>query len=168
MALRFSFHLIRAAHPIVSLNGQTDWPRPLVPVALVGPTRTVPQHCLLDTGSTDTVFPEWIAVRAGIDLTLASTRGASGVGTLPIAQLRYAEVDLRLTDGKTQLAWRAWVAFTASPLRWPSWSTTCCSWTRRRYRVASKDRPPSRPISPRLARPTPEGGRSDSSISTAA
>jgi hypothetical protein len=36
------------------------------------------------------------------------------MGTIP---LRYAEIALRLTDGKEQREWRAWVGFT--PVRLP-------------------------------------------------
>jgi hypothetical protein len=73
---------------------------------------------LLDTGSDDTVFPEWIATRIGVDLTNAPTGTASGVG-LVRAAIRFAEVRLRLTDGVEFRAWPARVGFTSAPLKQP-------------------------------------------------
>ena len=66
----------------------------------------------------DTVFPEEIAAKVGLNLTNAPQGSASGVGmgTVP---LRYAIVGLRITDGRETREWRAWVGFTAAPLRRP-------------------------------------------------
>jgi hypothetical protein len=73
---------------------------------------------LLDTGSDDTVFPERVAARIGVDLTHAPTGGASGVGG-GTALLRYAEVVLRLSDGREHRQWTARVGFTSAPLKRP-------------------------------------------------
>ncbi len=89
-----------------------------MPVTLIGPTGTHLDRALIDTGSDDTVFPEAVAARVGIDLTGAPSRTAAGVGRVP-APLRYAEVTLRLTDGVEFREWRAWVGFTAAALRQP-------------------------------------------------
>jgi hypothetical protein len=76
------------------------------------------QQGLLDTGSDDTVFPERVAARIGVDLTTAPTGEASGVGGGK-ALLRYAEVTLRLSDGREHRQWTARVGFTSALLRRP-------------------------------------------------
>jgi len=73
---------------------------------------------LLDIGADDTVFPEAVAVRIGVDLTNAPSGVGEGVG-LNSLPLRYAEVTLRIADNQEQREWRGWVAFTPAPLRRP-------------------------------------------------
>ena len=52
-----------------------------------------------------------------MDLTNAptSTGTAIGMGKVP---LRYAEVTLRITDGKEQREWRGWAGFTSARLHY--------------------------------------------------
>jgi hypothetical protein len=88
-------------------------------VSLVGPAGTHVAHALLDTGSDDSVFPEDIATRIGIDLSSAPTGTGRGVGASPSASLRYAEVTLRIATATEQREWSGWVGFTAGPLRRP-------------------------------------------------
>jgi hypothetical protein len=73
---------------------------------------------LLDTGADDTVFPDHVARLIGLDLAGAPTGTVSGAGAagLPV---RYAQVTLRLTDGREQREWPAWVGFTPSRLTYP-------------------------------------------------
>jgi hypothetical protein len=100
---------------VLPLGGRFVRPRPLIPVALIGPRQTITRTALLDTGADETVFPESVATTIGLDLTNAPTGSSSGVGStnLPI---RYARVMLRLTDGKEQREWPAWVGFTPARL----------------------------------------------------
>jgi hypothetical protein len=72
----------------------------------------------LDTAADDTVFPEWVAGRVGIDLASAPAGQAAGVGGEPIS-VRYAEVTLRLAQGSEHREWKAWVAFSRIRLRHP-------------------------------------------------
>ena len=118
MSLRFSYKLFRTQHGVLSLRGRWVRPRPVFRVSLVGPVRTWVAEALLDTGSDDTVFPEWIAAKIGLDLSRAPTGEASGVGLAP-AVLRYAELNLRLTDGREFREWPAWVGFTTAKLKQP-------------------------------------------------
>src|SRR5262249_10300953 len=74
---------------------------------------------LLDTGSDDTVFDEDLAAKIGVDLTGAPEAEMGGVGGLPVARLRYAQVRLRLATATEQREWPATGAFTRSPLRFP-------------------------------------------------
>ena len=118
MSLRFAYKHLLVRRPIWTLQGRRLWPIPLITVTLVGPTGTAVRAALLDTGATDTVFPESIAATAGIDLSAAPAGEASGVGRVAV-RIRYAEVTLRLTDGLEYRQWPARVGFTSAPLHWP-------------------------------------------------
>lgn len=104
--------------PLWSLPGRTERPRPMIHVALLGPTAATVVFALLDTGADDTVFPDSVAVDLGLDLSQAPGGSASGVGQVA-AGLRYAEVVLRITDGHEYREWTARVAFTSAPLNRP-------------------------------------------------
>jgi hypothetical protein len=54
---------------------------------------------LLDTGSDDTVFEEWVAAAVGVDLSHAPERLVGLVGRSNLVRCRYAPVELRITDG---------------------------------------------------------------------
>lgn len=116
--MRFPYHLTRVRHPARGLGGRWVRPQPLIHVSLVGPTDTRPVLGILDTAADDTVFPEYVAARIGIDLTGAPTGAASGMGGVP-ALLRYAQVHLRVSGGGEFREWPAWVGFTSLPLRYP-------------------------------------------------
>jgi predicted aspartyl protease len=90
----------------------------LILVSLIGPHRTHPTEGLLDTGADDTVFPERLAASIGLDLTNAPI-GQATTANLANAPLRYAQVHLRITDGKEQREWPAWVGFTPAKLQLP-------------------------------------------------
>jgi predicted aspartyl protease len=116
--MRFHYQLDRSRQAVVSLGGRWVRPRPLITVSLVGPTSTYVNLALLDTGADDTIFPERVAHAIGIDLTGAPVGMAGGIGARVIP-VRYAEVQLRLTDGRELREWTAWVGFTSIGLRWP-------------------------------------------------
>jgi hypothetical protein len=118
MSLRYPYLLERFPQPIVTLGGRSVRPRPVIPVTLVGPAGIWATRALLDTGADDTVFPEFFAAHIGVDLSAAPTGTASGVAH-GSALLRYAEITLRLTDGREQREWTAWVGFTAGKLKRP-------------------------------------------------
>jgi hypothetical protein len=118
VTLRFRYKRHPVPHPIVSLGGRTERPKPILAVALIGPLNTVTRDGLLDTGADDTIFPEAVAVAAGIDLSNAPSGTASGVGMVRYP-VRFATVTLRITDGQERREWRAWVGFTAAPMRRP-------------------------------------------------
>jgi hypothetical protein len=119
MSMYFRYPLTATGKMIPSLGGRTVRPRPLVPaITLVGPRDSAAREALLDTGADDTVFPDSLAAFLGIDLTRApvgTAMGASGA-MIPI---RYADVILRLTDGKEQREWPATVAFSPVRLQYP-------------------------------------------------
>jgi hypothetical protein len=118
MTMRFPYRLLTARQPVVSLGGRLVRPRPLVFVTLIGPSGVFVDRAMLDTAADDTVFPDAAAATAGIDLSGAPTGEASGVGGIPVP-VRYARVELRLTDGREFRRWPAWVGFTAVQLKQP-------------------------------------------------
>lgn len=87
-------------------------------VTLVTPTGTVVREALLDNGADDTVFPEAVAHKLGLDLTHAPAGEAGGVGgqTFPV---RYAQVTIRVAQGQEMREWPAWVGFTSARLNRP-------------------------------------------------
>jgi hypothetical protein len=118
MTLHYPFRSFRVLRPLVSLQGRIARPRPIIPVTLLGPTSAVARDCLVDTGSDDTVFPESVAIAAGIDLSNAPVSSAAGVG-LQALTLRLVEVTLRIADNQEQREWSAWVGFTSAKLHQP-------------------------------------------------
>ena len=119
MTLHYHYQLDLVPHSIVSIGGRYIRPRPVIPITLIGPTNTRLRSALLDTGADDTLFPESLAPVLGVNLSgapLLQGRGV-GMGRVPV---RYAEVGLRLTDGKEFREWTGWVGFTPAAL--PSFS----------------------------------------------
>ncbi len=72
----------------------------------------------MDTGADDTVFPDAAAIKAGIDLANAPIGQLTAVGG-GVGRLRYAQVKLRLSDGRESREWTAWVGFTSAFLKQP-------------------------------------------------
>lgn len=118
MSLLFRYKIVPVPRAVVTLGGRWSRPRPLIPVAVIGPTNTSAVDGYLDTGSDDTVFSERLAARIGVDLTNAPV-GQLTTATGSNAPVRYSQVRLRLTDGKEQLEWPAWVGFTPAKLQSP-------------------------------------------------
>ena len=116
--MRFPYHLIRVGRPALALGGRWVRPQPLIHVSLVGPAAARPVLGVLDTAADDTVFPDYVAARIGIDLTGAPVGSSSGVGGIS-APLRYAQVKLRVAGGGEFREWPAWVGFSPVPMRYP-------------------------------------------------
>src|SRR5438309_424991 len=116
--MRFHYRLSRTKYAVLSLGGRWVRPKPIIGVTVIGPAdgRIVQGH--LDTASDDTVFPEAMAAKLGIDLTNAPVGEASGVGMASVP-LRFAEVTLRIANGGERREWPAWVGFTSVPIRRP-------------------------------------------------
>jgi hypothetical protein len=87
-------------------------------MALVGPTGQRALDAVLDTGADDTIFSEVVAAIIGVDLRDAPWGWGIGVDGERV-QLRYAEVTLRITDGREFREWLGWVGFTAVKLGRP-------------------------------------------------
>jgi hypothetical protein len=118
MALHYHYQLFSLNHSIPSLGGRWVRPRPIVSVTLIGPKDTRARDALLDSGADDTLFPEKLAADLGIDLTNAPQTTGSGIGGRQVP-VRYAQLNLRLSDGIELREWTAWVGFTPGPLSLP-------------------------------------------------
>jgi predicted aspartyl protease len=118
VSLRFPYQQLPVGRPLVSLQGRTAQPRPLIPVTLIGPTGTSTQDALLDTGADDTVFPKRVAAKIGLDLSTAPLSSGATAGQA-VMGLRYAQVTVRIADNQEQREWTAWVGFTPAKLRQP-------------------------------------------------
>src|SRR6266478_1446599 len=99
MSVIFSYTSQPTSTPIWSLSGRQVRPRPLILIAVIGPTGVAIEKGLLDTGADDTVFSELVATDIGLDLSQAPTRSAAGVGSIAVAVVKYAQVILRISDG---------------------------------------------------------------------
>lgn len=108
--MRFPYRRVRIRRPAPGLGGSLVRPRPVVTVSLLSPTAYDLQDALVDSGADDTVFPEAVAIRLRLDLSNAPVGEASGVGSVAI-QLRFAPIQLRLTDGREFRQWTAVVGF---------------------------------------------------------
>ena len=119
MSLIFPYTTSPTPHPVWTLHGRKDRPRPVIFVSVIGPTGIAVRSCFLDTGADDTEFPDVVAAGIGLDLSQAPTGTASGVGSKSPVVLRYAEVVLRISDGREHREWPARVGFTSAPLHRP-------------------------------------------------
>jgi hypothetical protein len=116
MTLLFPYLQVPTPHPVYCLGGVFFRWRPIIPVTLVGPGGTHLCHGRLDTCADDTVFPEWMAQRLGLDLTAAPVGQGTGVAGGSIS-LRYAHIEIRVTDGQEYRTWSACVGFAPAPFR---------------------------------------------------
>jgi hypothetical protein len=104
--------------PVLPLRGRFVRPRPLIPITLVGPSGSKLLDAIADTAADDTIFDVQTAALIGVDLSNALTGMGFGVGGTT-ASVRYAEIDLRLTDGQELREWKAWVGFTQAKFKYP-------------------------------------------------
>ena len=116
--MRWHYNLFSIHRSLVQLGGRWVRPRPYVIVSAIGPAGTVVREALIDSGSDDTVFPDSVATLLGLDLSQAPHGVLAGIGQRPV-QIRYARINLRLSDGQEHREWLAWVGFTNQPLRRP-------------------------------------------------
>ena len=110
----------RAKTPQVSLGGATLRYRPITAIRISGPGGTWIVDGVFDSGSDDTIFPEWIAAMIGVDLNLAIEQDIHLAGRGKPIRCRYHLASLRLTDGKHEtFEWDGMVGFVAVPLKCP-------------------------------------------------
>jgi hypothetical protein len=89
--------------------------RPMIPVRIIGPTGLSMWHTgLLDTGSTETMFPIEVAQAIGVILQ------GSPAGYIRWRGVRYpvrrASVKLQLSNETTRWVWETTIAFSPAPL----------------------------------------------------
>jgi len=117
--VKVSYLVAQAKSPLPSLGGSFLRPRPVLAVRITGPARSLLLDGLLDTGSDDTVFEEWVAAALALDLSHAPERQVGLVGRANLVRCRYAPVGLRITDGlRETYQWTTLVGFVSTHLRY--------------------------------------------------
>ncbi len=110
----------KAKIPQTALGGGTVRYRPIMAVGISGPSGNWILDGLLDTGSDDTIFPEWVAAVIGLDMHQAIDQEIHLAGRGKPLRCRYWSTKLRLTDGLQETyEWNATVGFVAIPLKCP-------------------------------------------------
>jgi hypothetical protein len=116
--MRFPFQTFATNRPVYPLGGIRVRHIPVFSVNVIGPLGNEMVDCRLDPGADDTIIPEWVAQRIGVDLTNAPWGESNPIAGTP---LRYpcATVTLRLDDGRETCEWKAIVGFLNLPsVRW--------------------------------------------------
>lgn len=109
---------VKTPHPALG-SGLVRY-RPIMAVRVAGPGGSWILDALLDTGSDETIFPEWVSAVLGLDVTAAESREIILAGRAKPLQCRYLPVQLRITDGKQETyEWDAIVGFVAVPVKYP-------------------------------------------------
>jgi hypothetical protein len=116
--MRFNYMALPTRQPIYPLGGLQFRYRPVLPIRVIAPRILPLVDACVDCASDDTLFPEQLARRLGINLSTAPQGEVRPTGKTTFG-VRYAHVTLLLSDGRETLEWAAIVGFTAAPLRWP-------------------------------------------------
>src|SRR5260370_573035 len=104
--------------PLPMLGGATVLPRPILHVRISGPAGDHLTDGLLDTGADYTVFELAFVPQIGLDLSNAPQSAVQLVGRKSFT-CAYAQVQLRISDGKETFDWHAVVGFVPFRLRRP-------------------------------------------------
>jgi hypothetical protein len=116
--MRFPYKRVGRPSPSISLNGRLDQPRPIIPVTLIGPSNSRLRTAHIDTASDESFFPEDVAIYIGIDLSNAPVESFKGMGGGRMVG-RFAQVNVRMSDGIKFHEWPAWIGFVAKGLLRP-------------------------------------------------
>jgi hypothetical protein len=105
--------------PIPSLGGMRVRYRPVMAVRLTAPGASRLFDGLIDSGADDTVFADSVATTLGIDLQQGEERVVHLVGRPQPIRVRYAPVQLLVTDGgQESYEWPAVVGFLSGRLHY--------------------------------------------------
>ncbi len=115
--MKFPYLPLPTRGPVYTLGGAHVRYRPIVPIHIIAPGSLPPLDACIDSASDDTVFPDSLAVRLGLDLTSAPQGEVRPAGH-PALAVAYAQVTLLLSDGYETCEWDALVAFAPVTLRW--------------------------------------------------
>src|SRR5688500_15960749 len=96
-------------------SGVPRW-RPLVSLYVDGPRGRRLAKGLLDTGSDDSILPDWLANSLGVQL--AAPGGHRVVWRGQPYSMQLGTVELELTDGSAGYQWQATVAFSSAPIKY--------------------------------------------------
>ncbi len=103
--------LKRAVH---TLGSATRFELPIFSVTIITATAVKTVRGIVDTASTDVIFPLTVAQDCNLDLSNAPIGEASDAGG-NILRFQYAPVRLRITDGNESFEWASEVGFLNRP-----------------------------------------------------
>jgi hypothetical protein len=115
--MRFPYLPLRVRRLVPPLGGLAVRFYPVFAITVSGSRGPVTLDALVDSGADDTIFPERLAAKLGIDLTQAPQGDAATVSGAPV-RYRYSPVNVQLRDGRETLEWTAQVGFAPIRLRW--------------------------------------------------
>jgi hypothetical protein len=99
--------------------------RPLIPITIVGPTgQRKFSRAVVDSGGDDTVFPFDVLKLIGVTPRPDTGHRVRWRGNLH--PLRFAEVELVLSDNSSTYRWRAVLAFSPAPFPYPILGNAGC------------------------------------------
>lgn len=105
--------------PVPSLGGVLVRYRPVMAVRLAASASSRLFDGLIDSGADDTVFADSVATSLGINLQGAEERSVHLVGRPRSIRVRYAPVQLLITDGSQETyQWTAVVGFVSGRLHY--------------------------------------------------
>ena len=126
--LRFAYQaeMLTGPPPPSLPSGVLYRSRPLIPVTIIGPSGLVRDfgRAVVDPAADDSVFPLDTAARIGVVLRPDTGHRVRWRGQLH--PLRFADVELVLTDNLVVWRWPAVVAFSPAPLRYPILGQSSC------------------------------------------
>jgi hypothetical protein len=104
--------------PSIPASATARW-RPLIPITIIGPKGKSQFFArpLLDPGADDTIFP--LAAAGALDVQFHRNSGFGILWRGKGHPLRFADVELELTDGAKVIRWAAVVGFSPAPIRYP-------------------------------------------------
>ena len=116
--MKFPYMAVPTRQPVPSLGGRQVRHRSVIAVLLTGAATPQLRDGLLDTGADDTAFSDAVATALGIDLSQAEQRSISLAGRPQPVVCRYAQVQLRISDGIETFEWPATVGFVSARLHY--------------------------------------------------
>lgn len=115
--MRFSYRRLATSSPVYSLGGVAWRDYPICLASISSGSQVAACDTLMDSGADDIILPVTVAQGLGIDLTNAPVSQARSVSR-HVVTYHYAQVTLRLSDGREHCAWNAIVGFVPQRLRW--------------------------------------------------
>ena len=112
--MQFPYTPLQVSRPIASLRGAKIRHLPIVPVIALHAGHMQSIDGLVDSASSDVIFPLWAAHRLGIDLRSAPVGEGQQAGGVTL-RYRYASVRLHLSNGVETFQWDAVVGFLDAP-----------------------------------------------------
>lgn len=103
--------------------------RPLITVKVINPQNGKTfslRRAVVDSGADDTVLPDHISVAIGLAPKQFISGGHQVVWSGRVWPLKFADIELEISDGREAYRWPARVAFSGAPMRFPLLGQASC------------------------------------------